>query len=368
MNESEENLCALFNFSSMLDEILELKYNLTCFDEDDELHYEPSNKVSNIEYASVSIYITFSFLALVGNVVVLRLLYKRGNGRTVFDVTVASLVFADLCTAIGFLASNISFLVFLKTGDVSESVEKFFDIFFEFTIFCFIASILHVILITAERLCALFFPLKYRQVVTNKGIRWPILIIWMTSLSGSLVHALVLNGKQSDKAIGIMIVVSSGILCVMYSIIAIKILYLKRRSMFKSKRDRIVLMNSLAVTISFLVCLLPLAFGLLGVDKSSKSTGLLSSLVAVKLLLDPLLYFYVSFWKTRRETKRRWRSFAVATFTTTSFSGRESNRGLHNDTNAHCIKSELEKKEDIATIFKSKEVRRFTKTMSKIYK
>ena len=368
MNESRGNLCALFNYSSMLDDILELEYNLTCFDEDDNLDYEPSYQISNIEYATVSIYITFSFLALIGNAVVLRLLYKRGHGRTVFDVTVASLVFADLCTAIGFLASNISFLVILKTDDVSKSVEKFFDVFYEFTIFCFIASILHVILITAERLCALFFPLKYRQVVTNKGIRMPILIIWMTSLSGSLLHAFVLKGKQSDRAIGIVIVVSSGLLCVMYSIIALKILYLKRKSMFRSKKDRIVLMNSLAVTISFLVCLLPLALGLLGVDKSSKSTGFLSSLVAVKLLLDPLLYFYVSFWKSRRETKRRWRSLAVATFTTTSFSGRDSNTGLHNGRDVHCTKSELEKKKDIATLCNSKEIRRYTKTMSKIYK
>jgi len=329
--------------------------------------HEPSHQFSIIEYASISIYITFSFLALVGNVVVLRLLYKRGNRRTVFDVTVVSLVFADLCTAIGFLGSTISCIVILKTKGVSRSIDHLFEVFFTLTVFCFIASILHIILITVERLCALFSPLKYRQIVTKKGITLPILIIWMTSLSGSFANALI-EVEQSNEVIGIVIVVSSGILCVMYSIIAIKILYLKRRSMFRSKRDRIVLMNSLAVTISFLVCLLPLAFGLLGVDKTYESTDLLSSLVAVKLLLDPLLYFCVSFWKTRRETKRRWRSLAVATITTTSFSGRDSNRGLHNDTNAHCTKSDLEKKKDNANSCKSEEVRRYTKIMSKIYK
>ena len=369
MDEFKGNLCALLNYTMVIENISECDDNFL-HNETDFIDAQTSYQISSTECAAIVIYILFSFLALVGNAVVLRLLYKRGNRRTVFDITVGSLVVADLCTASGFFSSTVAFLIILKRDEISKSMETFFDVFFEFTIFCFIVSILHIILITTERLYALFFPLKYRQAATKKRARVPIVIIWMASSTGSLVHALVFKGHQSDKAIGLVIIVSSGILCIMYSIIAIRIVLLKRKSQFKSKKDRIVLINSLAVTISFLACLLPLAFGLLGANSGSDSTYLLSSFVAIKLMLDPVLYFYVSFWKGRRETERRLRLFTAVAFSTTSFMGSNTNVSRASRINSTTSNNDcdIKQKEAFTKFSKSKEFRRYKKTMSKIYK
>lgn len=377
MGDWMEDLCEILNHSSPFENDSEWDANMTGWlanltecDGNETNGSLVSYKFSNKEYASIIIYILFSSLAVIGNTAVLRLLYKRGCRRTVFDITVGSLVIADLCTAIGFLSSNITFITTMKTATVSEGVEKFFNIFFEFTIFCFVVSILHVILITTERLYALFSPLKYRQIATKNRAKVPIIITWIASLAGSLAHAFAFKADQSDKAIGLMIIVSSGVLCLLYGIIAIKIIFLKRKSMFKSRKDHLVLMNSLVVTVSFLACLLPLAIGLLGANKNNGSTYLLSSFVAIKLLLDPILYFYVSFWKGRRETRRRVRFFTIAALASNTFIESNSN-GTGISTIDLAARSNSigcqDQKQALAALSKNKDFRRYTKTMSKIY-
>lgn len=354
-----------FNFSDWSENFTDGDENLTFLPFNETFHLTKI-PISKSDIVGSVIYVVFSILALIANSVVIVLLYKRGRKRSVFDITVGSLVFADLLTAVGFLATTTMFYIIMNAAHVNESSLRLVFIFLEMSIFCFIVSLLHILLITIERLYALFCPLKYRQNTTKTKAKVPIVFIWMISLAATCIDAFLLNGQQAEHYLGIMTFASGGILCALYGLIAVKIIRLKKHNKFKWNKDHLVLMNSLAVTVSFLACLFPFAIGLLGIGDAKEHMYLLSSFTAVKLLLDPVLYFYVSFWKGRKAARRQFRMLTAATFinmtctasnTNISFSQLESNTRNNND-------SQSADGADFATLSKNADFRRFTKKMS----
>ena len=285
------------------------------------------------------IYIVFSFLALIANTIVLVLLRRRGKQRTLFDLTVASLVLADLIISVTFLAGTIVYLVYLNTGSpISTTIEKMLMALEVTNSYCFIVSLLHVILITVERLGALFSPFKYRQVVTKHRIKIVIVSIWLLSSISIAFSLHVFKNMIEQKILGIIVFVSGGLLIVMYLIIAVRLMSLKKLNK-KWKMEKRVLGNSLAVTVTFLTCLFPFAVAMINTDINwAISYGYLcTSFVSVKLFLDPVLYFFVSFWKGRKAEKKRFRALTLATFYNMTFAS--SNNNLCNDLDASTLKN-----------------------------
>ena len=348
--------------------------NHTFIDDNKTYNFPATFPLRVTDYVGSTIFISFSFFALIANTIVLILLYKRGKMRSVFDITVGSLVTSNLLISIAFLANTALFLTILKSDTWSGSILRILAIFFDFSIFCFIVSLLHIILITFERMYALFRPIQYRQKVTKRHAKMYIAAIWMTSLAIIIINMFAFTNRKAetfDKVLGILTLASGAILCVLYGTIAIKVVHLKRQSTLKWRKERLVLINSLAVTVSFLACLLPFSISLIWYDTMQKYSYVLASFIAVKLLLDPVLYFYVSFWKSKREAKRRFRLLTAASFV--NMTGTAMNMaaaGLSQiELQARNNNKESEKKIscDFATLSQNEEFRKFTKRMSTIY-
>ena len=297
-----------------------------CFNVTNGTTYDtPDPGIPSVQIASIAIITGFSFLAIFANITVMRLVYKKRHRRSLFDLTVCSLVTADLLTSLTTIGSGIV-IISDQNENASMKVKKGFKltfvIFDKISIYCFTSSILHIILITAERLFGVFAPFIYRRVATKFKTKIIIASIWLFSLGLAIVKAFAYKGVISDEILAIIILVSGGLMSVFYGIIAVKVYGMRLQKIWTKNRESSVLTNALAVTLSFVVSTFPFAISSISNQDSAwveKYAQLCASLVATKLLFDPLLYYIINHYgrqpkKTSRSSRKRSRVQQVAAF------------------------------------------------------
>ncbi len=105
---------------------------------------------------------------------------------------------------------------------------------------------------------------------------------------------------------------TGGLLFIMYGFIAWKAYLRKKQQLSVSRTETRVIKNSVAVTLSFIFCTFPVALADLGMSKdfSSRYGLLCGSFVAVKLFLDPMLYYFVSLLRAKKEARKRMHRFS----------------------------------------------------------
>ena len=285
----------------------------------------PNPGVQNVQIASIAIIMGFTFLAIFANITVMRLVYMKRHRRSLFDLTVCSLVTADLLTSLTMIGSGIV-VISDPEENTSMKVQKRFELTFEIfekiSIYCFTLSILHIILITVERLFGVFAPFIYRRVATKFKTKIIIVSIWLFSLGLAMVKAFAYKGVVSYKILAIIILVAGGLLSVIYGIIAVKVYGMRQKNTWTKNRESSVLTNALAVTLSFAVSTFPFAISSISNQDSAwvqKYAQLCTSLVATKLLFDPLLYYIINHYgrqpkEHRRSSRKRSRVQQVAAF------------------------------------------------------
>ena len=275
--------------------------NLTSETRNGSSSYEGESGLSIKVYASIGISLVFAFLSVVANVIVLVILRKKGNRRTVFDLTIASLFTTDLLAA----SCYLSFVVLHLSVFYLGRRQPFFSRFSIYLAgFFFVLSLLHVLFITVQRLYAIFYPLKCRQVMTKTRVKYLIILLWTISLSILPVFFL---QTRTNPLFGILIFSTGGMLCFLYVIITVKVYKLLKTKRFDWHKEHRILLNSTGVTLSFFACLSP--YGYASISRSmSKDFTFYASFVSINFLFDPLLYFYFSYWLSRRDAQRSRRS------------------------------------------------------------
>ena len=239
----------------------------------------------------VVIYLGFGSFAFLANIIVLVLVCKKSPlQRTIFDLTVCSLVVADLTASLGI----VTVFTFMMTADhdtVPNSAIVVIMVFKRTSVTCFLSSVLHIVVITAERFFGLFAPFVYRRVVTKKKVMILIAIIWILTVGLAIISCVsrrdILETSQ---------VFGSGLSSsIMYVLIGIKVLVMRRHKKRTSRRDSRILENAFAVTLSFLVCTFPSALKpfVMDYDTMFEYGFLCDSFFALKLLLDPILYYFM---------------------------------------------------------------------------
>ena len=260
---------------------------------------------------AISIGLFSNFLAIVANIIVIGILIRKKHQKTSFDLVITSLSLTDLSASVcTIIYSGYRFtIIFVDPKDIGKNKRQRAIVMNVISTFFFL-SLLHVLLVTFLRFCAIFWPLKFRQYATKVVIRALIVATWILS---AIAVIIIILAKDPTYVIGMTIHVSFGLVSFAYIMIAMKIfLLLKKKQFFWNKEHR-VLLNSFGVTISFFACLFPFAL----VATSSGFAKLIDrelalSFISINFITDPLLYFYFSYWLSKRDEMRRIRSRSEA--------------------------------------------------------
>ena len=262
-----------------------------------------------IFFADISISIICCSLGTIANIFVLAILRKKGNQRTVFDLMIVSLSVADLLTCLSAYAYAVYQLVLYllpqnTRGDTAASIIK--SSLNIITSFLYLLSLVHVLLITFQRFCAIFWPIRYRQVMTKTLIKKIIATMWVFLLASYSVAKTFSDHKKENPINGVIIFALGGTFLSFYMMITVKICILLKKKQFHSKTEHRVLLNSFGVTISYFACFSPYAYLTLMREKfSAREYSLITAITLVNFVLDPLFYFYFSHWLNRRDENRR---------------------------------------------------------------
>ena len=259
--------------------------------------------------ADIGISFILSLSGTIANLIALVILQKKGNQRTVFDAMIASLSVTDLFACLSAFAYTVYqsiFYLFPHNTHDHTRASRAKSLIDKIISFFYFLSLLHVLVITIQRFCAIFCPIRYRQVMTKTLIKKIIATMWIFLLvlySGANILS---DHKKDDPINGIITIALGGILLSFYIMITVKICLLLRKKKFNWKTEHRVLLNSFGVTISYFACFSPYAYLTLMKEKlSSTKKDLIMASALVNFVLDPLLYFYFSYWLNRRDVNRR---------------------------------------------------------------
>ena len=134
--------------------------------------------------------IILSFIASLGNVLILLTLYKVSFLHPVTKFLFACLATTDLCVGLfsqPLFVANMILNIDLANTDLGILSQMNEVVFISSNVLCGV-SVLISTAISVDRLLVLLLRLKYRQVVTLKRAQVVILLCWVTAVSCGLVH------------------------------------------------------------------------------------------------------------------------------------------------------------------------------------
>ena len=213
---------------------------------------------------------------------------------TVFLLTVFSLSIADFSVSLLLTYSGVYLL--LEEIEFFAKSDLFLRIFLQSLAFCQLASYFHVLFISAERLFAVFQPLRFQRYFTRAKCRAVLVIIWVGSLAMSFVDIYNLHFLYQCITLA-----SAVVLVCIYTSICIKIIRQSKSftGQISERRNRCctkVSIHSLFIAMSFLICNIPYAF-------STTFSSLLASvgrlLIVCNVVMNPMVYFLFARLKDR---------------------------------------------------------------------
>nr|XP_054754263.1 adenosine receptor A2a-like [Lytechinus pictus] len=149
-----------------------------------------------LHQALVMIFFTPLILIIIfGNALVIVATYKEPRLRTQRYIILASLALSDLC--IGLIATPLELYSRVVQDDITCSVAKsgYFTAWLYVLVY---VSIVHIVLITVDRLIALKRPLRYVALVTTKRVCIVIAVVWTGGISYGIVSVIESGYSKDD--------------------------------------------------------------------------------------------------------------------------------------------------------------------------
>ena len=212
--------------------------------------------------------ITCPFVVLL-NVQVIMAVKTRRRLRTNSNILLACLAVTDALTGLLGQPSYILWTIFQLSGlSSSKTVGRFhFNVALTFAV----ASCLHLILVTFERLIAIKFTTHYPNIVTGNNMTMAVIVVWIFALICNFCHALKLYLVLYYVA-GLV-----GISCILFIVFTYVVLYREtRRHQRKIKVQQVpqdeverftkenkALQTTVLVVGGVIICLLPVCFCLI---------------------------------------------------------------------------------------------------------
>lgn len=254
--------------------------------------------------------LAFSLVAILGNLLVIRALWKTSSIPATLKTLFLSLAVSDL--AMGLFAQPLFGVVIAVMFKMTVSGDYNSDIFCpslvsicDFSLFFLAcASLLHVTFIAFDRLLTIFLHLRYQELVTPNRVSIGLVCLWLTSGTAASIYILLPN--NNDRVSEVLELIGLLVTTVAYFRIYKTVRHhqiqiqsqcqtLNAQAM-EALRERKSAINALIVYIVFLACYVPYLCCtiLLMVDKLRVSflAGYQISLFLILLnsSINPLVY------------------------------------------------------------------------------
>ena len=153
-----------------------------------------------VKIISISIHAIVVVATIFGNSLVFKAFHKFPSLRTASNSILVSLSVADTLTVIPFIL-DISRIA-LKLGNIMDDSSKSFLCTLSARLSHVLISviILHLALISVERIIAVKFALRYLAVVTNRRAVVACLIVWLWAIAVTCVFPLGLKADNNECA------------------------------------------------------------------------------------------------------------------------------------------------------------------------
>ena len=251
-------------------------------------------------------YAIFGFAGLITNMALLVMLFRIRNEKTPFNRTLASLAIANITSDVFFATVGIVFALdsVKETLDTSEW-NFFFKMIYINRGFVMIA-LSHVTLIAIQRFVAVQFPIHFKRVLTTRVIIIMLCLCWLIPIALSLPAFFDVKENNEDRILSYSFLAFGVVLIFCYTWIlnTLRIQYRLSRTMRNSnnsslnkKQNLKLLLNSVGVTALFITLVSPYAISSLNREDIDRRYQM-SSLIVVRTVVDPLVYFFVSFCGT----------------------------------------------------------------------
>ena len=253
----------------------------------------------------------FSFVAILGNLLAIRALWKASSIPVNFKNLLLSLAFSDL--AVGLSAQLMFGVIIAMMLKMAGNGSYTFDLFCPtiLGVFHFLslllsgASFLGVIAIAVDRNLAISLHLRYQELVTPKRVVAALVCLWLTSAVGATVFISLPAGNRmvtaSTEVVGLLS--ASAAYIRIYQVVKyhqnqiqtqLQLQNVQAMGLLREKKSAF---NALFVYLVFLVCYLPLlcTVMLLLTDSLGNISLLVADHAAVFLVflnssLNPLVY------------------------------------------------------------------------------
>ncbi len=255
---------------------------------------------------------TAGSLGVIANSAQLILTSRDKNWKeSAFGSTLLSFNIADLLASIATCLLGIkSFMFIHKMIDSALFTSLRIPVVIAL-IFSITSSITHVALIAVQRVIAVAYPFRVRQILTKKRCYITLSFVWVISIALAIIVPFASKlGHMSLAGVGIAIGIT---LMMSYSVVCSKTMRQNRRNVVNNASENMqrrrrqsekeVLIYSVAVTIVYIVCIYPS-----NLDHFISFPAYLhyagDVMLSINPLLDTLLYFMFSYCKRRKERAR----------------------------------------------------------------
>ena len=254
--------------------------------------------------------LVFSFVAVLGNFLVIRALWKASLIPPTIKTLFLSLAISDL--AVGILSQPMfGVIIAVMLRRLSNGQHNFalfcptvLTVCYYFMFGLIFASFLNVIIITLDRLLAVRLHLRYQELVTLKRLITVLVALWITSAIGTSIFIFLPQGSRLTGAVidFLGIILTTVVYIYIYKVVRfhrnqIRCQFqVQNRQGLEITRQNKSAYNALIVYVVFVACYLPLftSFILLTVD-NFRSSFLVYDHVSIFFAflnssLNPLLY------------------------------------------------------------------------------
>ena len=271
--------------------------------------------------AAVAI-IMFAPITVLGNILAISAFYKDPNKvlrSAPSNILLTSLALSDLF--VGVVQSPLTAYYWIVTFN-TKTFPFSFTILLSVNAFVGLCSILHLLALSADRLIAVVFPLKYASIVTKKRTYVVAVCIWCYSFMVGFITAVLKRIISSGTLLAAHIVIPCG--CMMY--LNTRIIITMRRTSTElnsnvtkeqvnvfQKRERKVAKLVFLVLGVFGICYLPWVLTVILVlacnTCNSKALLYAYGLSGTLLYVSPLIHPFLYTWRLPKFKKALWHYF-----------------------------------------------------------
>lgn len=254
--------------------------------------------------------LVFDFIVVVVNLIELKILVSKWSKLERIEHILLSLCISDLFSGMFMLVqdSQIMHQVMKHNMHNNSRIESLvLDSLFIFTV---LSTVLHVTVISIERLVAVAFPIKYNSFTTLGCKIFSLLFMWLAPLLlAPLFTYLQVYGIDQKYKYGNIIRPTILFVCcfiVFFGYMFLVIALLRRdwrlkqmipREVRKATRDRRTTLICLFIGLAFVCCVIPYALGNVSIELYNPFFNLL---ITLNHGINPLLYFLKAWLDKRR--------------------------------------------------------------------